>query len=316
MLHKPDEFLWVQKYRPQIIEDVILPQDIKKTLKKFVEKGNLPHFIFSGNAGVGKTTIALALVKELGADSIILNGSLSANIDTLRTQIRDFASSVSLAGGRKYVILDEADGLSPNHVQPALRNFMEEYSNNCGFILTCNFKNKIIKPLRSRCTTVDFQIEKAEKPKLAGQFFKRVTEILDAEGIDYDKKVVAQVVQQNFPDFRKTLNEIQQYSVDGKIDSGILTRMGDKTFDELVLYLRKRDFPGIRKWVALNSDNDSTLIFRKVFDYAENFIAQESVPNAILVIAKYQYQEAFSVDPEINLIAFFVELMYECQVKE
>ena len=263
-----EEFLWVEKYRPKTIEDTILPADLKATFQQFVDQKNIPNLILSGTAGVGKTTVAKAMLEELDCDYIVINGSMNGNIDTLRNDILNFASTVSLSGGRKYVILDEADYLNPNSTQPALRNFMEEFSKNCGFILTCNYSNRIIEPLHSRCSVIDFKISKKAMAKLATQFFKRVTFILESEKIGFDQKVVAEVINKHFPDWRRVLNELQRYSVSGKIDSGILVNMSHDSFKDLIKHMKDRDFTEVRKWVAKNSDADTTALFREFYDNA------------------------------------------------
>ncbi|MFB5634939.1 MAG: AAA family ATPase, partial [Candidatus Nitrosomaritimum aestuariumsis] len=263
-----ENLLWCEKYRPQTVDDCILPNELKNTFKKFVKDEKIPNLLLSGRPGVGKTTIAKAMLNECGFDSMIINGSMNGNIDTLRNDILNYASTVSLLGTRKYVILDEADYLNPNSTQPALRNFMEEFSENCGFILTCNFKNRIIEPLHSRCSIVDFNIPSKEKPKLAGEFFKRVKNILTTENIEWEDKVIAELIQKHFPDWRRILNELQRYSSTGKIDSGILVNFSDDNFSELVKHLKEKNFNKMRKWVGSNSDIEHTVIYRKLYDFA------------------------------------------------
>lgn len=304
-----DEFLWVEKYRPKTINDCILPDELKQTFNQFVTNGQIPNLLLTGGAGVGKTTVARAMLDQIGADYIVINGSMNGNIDTLRNDIQQFASSVSLAGGRKYVILDEADYLNANSTQPALRNFMEEYSRNCGFILTCNFKNRIIEPLHSRCSVVEFKIAKSDLAKLAGQFFKRVVTILDSEGISFDKAVVAEVVKQHLPDWRRVLNELQRYSATGKIDSGIFADQLKDNLATLVALLKAKNFKEMRSWVGENADIDSTSLFRAFYDQAYKFAKPQSIPELVLLISKYQYQDAFVADHEINLAAFLTEVM-------
>jgi len=308
-----EQFLWVEKYRPKTISETILPNELKNTFQQFVNQKNIPNMILSGSAGVGKTTVAKAMLEELGCDYITINGSMNGNIDTLRNQILNFASSVSLTGGRKYVILDEADYLNANSTQPALRNFMEEYSKNCGFILTCNYKNKIIEPLHSRCSVIDFKIDKKELTKLASQFFKRIQSILEKENISYDKSVVAELIKKHFPDWRRVLNELQRYSATGSIDSGILTNVLEISIKELVILLKNKQFTDIRKWVAENIDNDQNLVFRKLYDTCSEYLTKQSVPQLVLLLAKYQYQAAFAVDSEINLMACLTEMMIDCE---
>ena len=307
------DFLWVEKYRPHAIADTILPAELKATFQQFVDQRNIPNLILSGSAGVGKTTVARAMLEELECDYIVINGSMNGNIDTLRNEILNFASSVSLSGGRKYVILDEADYLNANSTQPALRNFMEEFSRNCGFILTCNFKNRIIEPLHSRCSVIDFKISKSDMAKLAGQFFKRVQMILDNEKITFDTTVVAEVIKKHFPDWRRVLNELQRYSATGSIDSGILANLQQVSLNELVSLLKDKNFSGIRKWVAENLDNDQNTIFRKLYDHCSEFLVKSSVPALVLLLGRYQYQAAFSADSEINLMACLTEMMMELE---
>ena len=304
-----EEFLWVEKYRPKTIEDCVLPDELKSTFQKFVEKGEIPNLLLTGSAGVGKTTVARAMLEQIGADYIVINGSMNGNIDTLRNEILQFASSVSFTGSRKYVILDEADYLNANSTQPALRNFMEEFSRNCGFILTCNFRNRIIEPLHSRCSVVEFKISKADLPRLAAQFFKRVLGILDGNGVKYDKAVVAELIQRHLPDWRRVLNELQRYSVNGTIDTGIFVNHGASAFTDLVDILKQKKFGEMRKWVGENSDMDSTTLFRKFYDTAYEKVNPKSIPELVLIIAKYQYQAAFVADHEINTAAFLTEVM-------
>ena len=310
-----EEFLWVEKYRPRVLDDTILPAELKSTFKEFVRKGDIPNLLLSGGPGVGKTTVARAMLEELQCDYIVINGSMNGNIDTLRNEILQFASSVSFTGGRKYVILDEADYLNANSTQPALRNFMEEFSTNCGFILTCNFKNRIIQPLQSRCSTVDFTIKNSDKPVLAGLFFNRICTVLDMESVKYDKKVIAAFITKHFPDWRKVINELQRYSATGTIDSGILANIEQVTVKELIEHMRSKNFTNVRKWVAQNIDNDVASIFRKFYDQAGDLFTPASIPQLILTLADYQYKAAFVVDQEINLSACLAEIMVNCEFK-
>ncbi len=308
-----DDFLWSQLYRPKTIEQCILPTDLKNTFQQFVDKGTIPNMLLTGRAGVGKTTVARAMLEQLNCDYMIINGSMNGNIDTLRVDISQFASSMSLMGGRKYVILDEADYLNPNSTQPALRNFMEEFSKNCGFILTCNFKNKIIEPLHSRCTVIDFKLPNNEKAKLASQFMKRIKNILDTEKVQYDDGAVAEVISKYFPDWRRVLNELQRYSATGKIDSGILANLGDESFKNLFGYLKAKSFSNMRKWVGENSDIESHVLFRKIYDNAVQYIKPASIPQLVLIIGDYQFKAAFVADPEINTVACLTMIMTECE---
>ena len=311
-----DEFLWVEKYRPHKVADTILPNDLKTTFQTFVDKGQIPNLLLTGSAGVGKTTIAKAMLDEVGADYIVINGSDEGRlIDTLRTKIKNFASSMSLAGGRKYVILDEADYLNAETVQPALRNFMEEYSSNCGFILTCNFVNKIIAPLHSRCSVVEFKMSKKDMPKLAGQFFKRVENVLTNEGIEYEQKVVAEVITKHFPDNRRILNELQRYSVTGRIDSGILVSQSDVNFKTLLDALKNKEFTAVRKWVGQNIDGDTAPFFRKFYESIHDVVTPASIPQIVVTLADYQYKSAFAADQEINTMAFLTEVMVDAEFK-
>ena len=304
-----EEFLWVEKYRPKNINDCILPEGLKQTFNSFIQQGNIPNLLLSGPAGVGKTTVARAMLEQLQADYIIINGSMNGNIDTLRNDIQQFASTISFTGGRKYVILDEADYLNANSTQPALRNFMEEFSRNCGFILTCNFKNRIIEPLHSRCSVVEFKIAQEDLPKLGVQFLKRVLGILDGNGITYDKTVVAELVRKHLPDWRRVLNELQRYSVNGTIDSGIFVNLQDENLKQLISAIKEKKFTDMRKWVAENSDTDSSQLYRAFYDQAYSIVKPNSIPELIMLIAKYQYQAAFVADPEINTAAFLTEVM-------
>lgn len=305
--------LWCEKYRPNTIEDTILPTNLKADFQQFVDQKNIPNLLLSGPAGVGKTTVAKAMLEELGCDYIVINGSMNGNIDTLRNEILNFASSVSLSGGRKYVILDEADYLNPNSTQPALRNFMEEFSKNCGFILTCNFANRIIEPLHSRCSVIEFKISKNDMASLAAQFFKRVVNILTTENIEFDKAVVAEILKKYFPDWRRVLNELQRYSATGKIDSGILVNLQEVSLQTLVSFIKEKNFTEVRKWVGENLDNNQNEIFRKLYDTSVDYLKKNSVPGLVLIIAKYQYQSSFVADQEINLMACLTEMMIELE---
>jgi DNA polymerase III delta prime subunit len=311
------EFLFCEKYRPQVIDDCILPDDTKKTFKEFVAKGEIPNLLLAGPPGIGKTTIAKALCNELGADYYVINGSDEGRfLDTVRNQAKNFASTVSLTGSSKHkvIIIDEADNTG-NDVQLLLRANIEAFYNNCRFIFTCNYKNKIIEPLHSRCAVIDFTIKGKQRVQLAGSFFQRLQSILDAERIEYDQKVVAELVSKHFPDFRRVLNEIQRYSTGGKIDSGILASFSDISVNELIKHLKEKNFTEVRKWVATNLDNDSSLILRRVYDTLYDSLVSASIPAAVLIIAKYQYQIAFVADQEINLVAALTESMCECEFR-
>lgn len=312
-----EDFLWVEKYRPRTVSDTILPAQLKATFQQFVDQNDVPNLLLTGRAGVGKTTIAKAMLNEIGADYIVVNGSNEGRlIDTLRVKILNFASSISFSGGRKYVILDEADYLNPESVQPALRNFMEEFSNNCGFILTCNFKNRIIEPLHSRCSVVEFTIPKADRPKLAGQFFNRVKTVLETEGVEYDQQTVAEFIQLYFPDWRRVLNELQRYSATGRIDSGILSNKSDDNLNTLIGYMKDKKFTEVRRWVAENNDIDSNILYRSLYDILPSKLkSTSSVAGAIITLAEYQYKEAFVANTEINRVAALATLMSECDWK-
>lgn len=313
---RDEQFLWVEKYRPQKIDDCILPESLKKTFKDYVAQGELPHFLLCGTAGVGKTTIAKALCNEIGAEYVILNGSdTGGHIDTLRTTIKGFATSVSLTDAKKVIILDEADYLQANSTQPALRNYMEEFSANCRFIFTANYKNRIIEPIHSRCAVIEFKIDNKEKQEIAAAFFKRATAILKQENVEFDPKVVAELVTKHFPDYRRILNELQRYSVSGKIDSGILVNMSQESFKSLVKLMKDKDFTEVRKWVAKNSDADTTALFRELYDTASVNMDANSIPPMILILADYQYKAAFVADHELNIMAALTEIMAQCKFK-
>jgi DNA polymerase III delta prime subunit len=310
-----DHILWVEKYRPKKVEDCILPEFIKNTFLEYVNKKEIPNLLLSGTAGVGKTTVAKALCNEVGCDFIVINGSDESGIDVLRNKIKNYASSVSLSGGRKVIIIDEADYLNPNSTQPALRGAIEEFASNCSFIFTCNYKNRIIDPIHSRCTVIDFKIN-GSKQKLATQFFKRVEYILTQENIGYDKNIIAAVITKHFPDNRRILNELQRYSVSGVIvDTGILNNVSDIQIDTLIKSLKEKDFGGCRKWVTNNLDNDPVKIYRKLYDSLYELLKPNTIPQLVLILAKYQYQAAFVADHEINTVACLTEIMVDCEFK-
>lgn len=312
---KTNEVLWVEKYRPQKIEDTILSPKLKSTFQQFIKDDSVPNLLLSGGPGVGKTTVAKAMLEEMGCDYIVKNGSLNVNIDTLRYDISTYASAVSLSGGRKYVIFDEADYLNANAVQPALRNFIEEYSSNCGFIFTCNFKNRIIAPLRSRMSAIDFTIESADKPKLAASFYKRVLAILEQENVKFDNKVVAKVVEQHFPDFRRVLTELQSYAASGSIDEGIFVNLKQESLEEAFRMLKVKDWSNLRKWVAKNSDQDMNEMFRRIYDMAQQKVELRSLPGFVVTIADYMDKATRCADLEINMVAFMSEVMMEADYK-
>jgi DNA polymerase III delta prime subunit len=311
------DFLFVERYRPQIIDDCILPDDTKKTFKEFVEKGEIPNLLLSGPPGIGKTTIAKALCNELGADYYIINGSDEGRfLETVRNQAKNFASTVSLTGSSKHkvIIIDEADNTG-NDVQLLLRANIEAFYNNCRFIFTCNYKNKIIEPLHSRCAVIDFTIKGKQKAQLAGAFFKRLQNILDEERIEYDPKVLVEIISKHFPDFRRVLNECQRYSTGGKIDSGILVSFSDIAVSNLIEHMKDKNFPEVRKWVVTNLDNDANLILRRLYDSCYESLIPSTIPSAVLIIAKYMYQGSFVADQEINLLAALTEMMCEVEFK-
>ena len=310
-----DVMLWVEKFRPKKISECVLTDDLKKTFQAFVDDGHIPNLLLTGGPGGGKTTVAKAMLEELGATYMMINGSEESGIDVLRNKIKNFASTVSMDGNRKFVILDEADYLNPQSTQPALRGFIEEFHKNCGFILTCNFKNRIIDPLHSRCSVVEFRIPTTEKPKLAGEFFKRVQNILDGEGVQYQPKAVAGVVEKYFPDWRRVLNELQRYSTSGMIDSGVLVNISETNMKDLNSFLKEKDFKSIRKWVANNLDNDPSRMYRKIYDALYEDIQPQTVPHLVLATADYSYKSAFVADQEINMLAFMIEIMTQVQFK-
>lgn len=307
------ESLWVEKYRPHTIADCILPEEYKNTFQSYVDRKEIPHLLLCGGPGTGKTTVARALCDEIGCDYLMINGSDESGIDTFRVKIKNYASSMSLGGGKKVIIIDEADYLNPNSVMPALRGAMEEFAHNCTFIMTCNYKNRIIEPLHSRCAVIEFKLRKDDKPKMAVAFMKRATEILNNEKIPFDKAVLAEVVKKHFPDYRRVLNELQRYSVSGKIDAGILSSVADVSINELVSALKDQNFGAMRKWVADFGSDESSRIYRKIYDSLYDIMDKSTIPNAVVILAKYQYQDAFVADRELNLVAALTEMMSECQ---
>ena len=311
------DFIWVEKYRPTTIDECILPKGIKKTFQDFVERGEIPNMLLSGPPGIGKTTVAKALCNQLGSDYYVINGSDEGRfLDTARNSAKNFASTVSLTSDSKHkvIIIDEADNTTSD-VQLLLRASIEEFSRNCRFIFTCNYKNKIIDPLHSRCSVVDFSVNKKDKPTIAAQFFARLNSILEEEKVEADKKVLAELINKHFPDWRRVLNECQRYSVSGKIDSGILATFSDVSVNDLIRNLKDKNFPEVRKWVVDNLDNDSSVLLRRLYDSLYETLVPNSIPAAVLIIAKYQYQIAFVADQEINLLAALTEIMVECQFK-
>ena len=304
-----EDFLWVEKYRPKTIGECVLPSGLKHTLSEFISKGDLPNMILSGGPGVGKTTAAKAMLDQLGLTYMFINGSEESGIDVLRTKIKNFASTVSLHGGRKYLILDEADYLNAQSTQPALRGFIEEFHKNCGFILTCNYKNRLIPPLHSRCSVVDFTIKKSEKKELAEQFFKKVMNILIVEDIKFEPKAVAEVINKFFPDWRRVINELQRYSVSGRIDAGILVDISEINIKELMRFMKDKEFTNVRKWIVNNIDNDPTRLFRRLYDNLYDYMDGSSIPHVVVILGEYQYKAAFVADQEINMLACLTEIM-------
>jgi DNA polymerase III delta prime subunit len=307
-----EHLLWTEKYRPQTVDDCILPDRLKQPFQEYVNQKQIPNLLLAGGAGVGKTTIAKAMCNEIGCDFMVINGSDESGIDTFRTKIKNYASSMSLTGGRKVIIIDEADYLNPNSTQPALRNAIEEFASNCSFIFTCNYKNRIIEPLHSRCAVIDFGLKNGEKAKMASAFFKRTQSILQSEKIDADEKVLAELVKKHFPDFRRVLNELQRYSQFGKIDTGILVQIADISIDELSKHIVAKDFGAIRKWVS-SHEIDNTSLFRKLYDTLSDTLKPSSVPQAVVILADYQYKAAFVADQEINTVACLTEIMVNCE---
>ena len=309
------DFLWVEQYRPKTIDDCILPDSLKSLFSAFVKKGEISNMLFSGTAGIGKTTVAKALCEQMNCDWIMINGSEEGGIDVLRNKIKNFASTVSLSGGKKVVILDEADYLNPQSTQPALRGFVEEFHKNCRFILTCNFKNRIIEPLHSRFSNIEFKVNPKDKPKLASRLFERAVYILKEQNVSYEDKVLVELITKHFPDFRKLINELQRYSVSGSIDAGILVNVSDENLKTLVTHLKGKEFSDMRKWVVNNLDNDPVKIFRKIYDTLYINLEPSTIPHAVLIIADYQYKSAFVADQEINLVACLTELMSQVKFK-
>ncbi|MEO2177163.1 MAG: AAA family ATPase [bacterium] len=306
-----EQFLWVERYRPHTIDECILPTFLKNTFNEIATQDKIPNLLLSGGPGVGKTTVAKALCDMTEADYIVVNGSEESGIDVLRTKIKQFASTVSFTDSRKMVILDEADYLNPQSTQPAMRGFIEEFAGNCGFIFTCNYKNRIIEPIHSRCSVVDFKIVNSDKAQLASQFMTRVNAILDKEEISYDKKVVAELIMKHFPDFRRVLNELQRYSTSGTIDTGVLSQIADINLKELMVALKAKHFKDMRAWVALNVDNDPQRIYRKIYDTLYDYLKPTAIPQTVITLADYQYKSAFAADQELNLVACLTELMVE-----
>ena len=308
-----EHLLFTEKYRPKKIADCILPERLKTPFQEYVNQNNIPNLLLSGGAGVGKTTVAKAMCEEIGCDYMVINGSDENGVDVVRYKITNYASSMSLSGGRKVIIIDEADYLSPN-AQAAFRNAIEEFASNCSFIFTCNYKNKLIDPLHSRCAVVDFTLKNNEKTQMAGQFFKRIQSILHSEKIEYDDKVIVELIKKHFPDFRRIINEIQRYSQFGKIDGGILSHIVEVSLGDIIKYIKDKDFGAIRKWVASN-DIDATTFFRKIYDNLYDVLKPQSIPQAVIILADYQYKQAFVADTEINTLACLTEIMVSCEFK-
>ena len=310
-----ENFLWVEKYRPKDVSSCILPKNLKDTFTEFVESETIPNLILSGGPGVGKTTIAKAMIEQIDATYMMINGSEESGIDVLRTKIKNFASTVSLEGGRKYLILDEADYLNPQSTQPALRGFMEEFHKNCGFILTCNYKNRLIEPLHSRCSVVEFTIPKSEKQKLSSEFMKRLINILETEKVEFDKRVIAEVINKHFPDWRRTLNELQRYAISGSIDAGMLVNLSNVNIKELMTFMKNKEFTNVRKWVVNNLDSDPVHLLRSVYDNLYEYVDGSTIPHCVVVLGEYQYKSAFVADQEINVMACLTEMMARAKFK-
>ena len=308
-----EEFLWVEKYRPATIDECVLPEGLKKTFGQFVENKEIPNLLLSGTAGIGKTTVARALCEQLDCDYIMINGSEESGIDVLRNKIKTFASTVSLSGGAKVVILDEADYLNPQSTQPALRGFVEAFSSNCRFVFTCNFANKLIPPIHSRCSVIEFKIDRKELPNICSDFMKRVTDILELENIKYSNNIVSELITKHFPDWRRVINELQRYGASGTIDVGILTDFNEKQFKDLVQLVKEKKFTDMRRWVVDNLNNDPHTLYRRIYDSLVNMLKPQSIPGAVIIIAEYNYKSAFVADQEINLIACLAEIMGSCE---
>ena len=308
-----EHLLWTEKYRPKNIEDCILPERLKKPFQEYVTQKNIPNLLLTGGAGVGKTTVAKAMCNEIGCDFMIINGSDENGIDMVRNKITNYASSMSFTGGRKVIIIDEADYLSAN-AQAAFRNAIEEFAGNCSFIFTCNFKNKIIEPLHSRCAVIEFTLKASEKSSMATQFFKRIQTVLTTEEIAYETPVVAELIKKHFPDFRRVINELQRFSKFGKIDTGVLAQIIDVSLADIIKFIKDKDFGAIRKWVASN-DVDPASLYRKLYDNLYEVLKPQSIPQAVIIIADYQYKQAFVADQEINLVACLTELMVSLEFK-
>ena len=311
-----EEILWVEKYRPQHVVDCILPKEFKDLFRVYVEEEVIPNLLLCGGPGLGKTTVAKAMCKEVGCDYIVVNGSQETGIDLLRVKLENYCSSVSIQGGRKVVIIDEADYLNPTSTQPALRGFIERFANNCSFILTCNYANRIIEPIHSRCSVIEFRIGTSDKVKIAAQFMDRIKAILTDNNVQFEEKVVAEIIMKHFPDFRRVINELQKYSTSGTIDSGILKQIGEVNMKALVRALSDKKFQEVRKWVVDNADNDPKSVYRKVYDALNDYLKPQSIPTAILCLADYGYRSAFCADQEINLTACLLEIMVDCEFKE
>jgi DNA polymerase III delta prime subunit len=311
-----EQFLWVEKYRPRTIDDCVLPEALKATFKEHIAKGEIPNMILAGTAGVGKTTVARAMCEELGCDYLMINASEDSGINVLRDKIRNFASTVSLSGGTKVVILDEADYLQAGSTQPALRGFIEEFASNCRFILTCNFKNRIIEPLHSRCTIIEFTIPKEDKPAMLAAFMKRIRHILTEENVEFNKDAVARLLMKHYPDYRRVLNELQRYSASGKVDEGVLIDLTEDNLALLCKHLKNKDWSEMRKWVAHNGDNDPSRLIRMIYDHASKYIEAGEIPKLVLILADYQFKVPFVVDQELNMVAMLTEVMINVQFKE